>query len=483
MKKFTFLLVFFVVAVATNAQNSKNLQEFMQQDHQKYLKFNEVVKNVEMQSSQRALQLKSTDATLKLDSVVSWDLDLENETWHYGNKDEYYYNQGLKNTSWINKEWNNNSKSLVLEGKTELEFNKDLITSMTFYSKDEDSGELALSGKYMFYYNQSGMLDSSRMYNADEINGQLVLNMKQYRFYNSAKQIEKTDIWIPDEDDGIFVLSLSVVNTYNESGKIKSTTTNMMLGELAMPLSKTEYNYDGSGNLTSKVNSTMNILTGSGLVNEDRYTYQYNGAGKVKVETHSKWNAGTWMDDEKTEYEFNSAGDVSVEIYSEHDGTKWNVVDKYEYEYGTVNFSQVVYPTFFTSFDLIILEDMEEADILNFSKQVTGMKYYEMNNGALKYTGKTTLYYSSATSTNIAETENATFAVYPNPASESVTFSWKGNFDELTLKVYQITGAQVIEQNTSSGRAVSISKLVNGVYFFKLLDKGQTVRSGKLVKN
>jgi hypothetical protein len=106
-----------------------------------------------------------------------------------------------------------------------------------------------------------------------------------------------------------------------------------------------------------------------------------------------------------------------------------------------------------------------------------------MLNGDWKNTGKTTIYYSSGSSTNIIETDNANFAVYPNPATESVSFSWKGNYEILTLELYQVTGARVLEQITSSGKSVSISNLKKGVYLYKLMDGKQFVKTGKLIKN
>jgi hypothetical protein len=105
-----------------------------------------------------------------------------------------------------------------------------------------------------------------------------------------------------------------------------------------------------------------------------------------------------------------------------------------------------------------------------------------MINASWKNTGKTTFYYSGGTSTNITEFENSVVNVYPNPASESVNFSWKDNDEALSLQIYQITGAKVIEQTVYSGKPVSISQLENGVYLYKLLNGQQNVKTGKMIK-
>ncbi len=484
MKKFTFLLAFFVIAFTANSQYSKNLQNKMEQNHEKYLKFSEMIRCVEMQSSSNQLLLKSTAATLKLDSIVEWTLNFGTDKWVYDYKDEYFYNSASQNTSWINKIWDTLSGKWDVEGKTELEYNKDLVTSMLLYDTDEESGELIPSGKFMIFYNSEGIQDSALLYFPEDDGGPLGLNMKQVRHYNNAKQLVKTDVWVVDDEgeEGTLALMQNIVNTYSESGKIKSSTTNMILEGQETPFSKIEYNYDGSDNLSSKINSTLDFFTFS-LAYTDRYTYQYNGSGKVKSEIKSKWEGGAWVEKDKIESEFNAAGDVSVDTNSEKDGANWKVIDKDEFIYSSINFSDIVIPYFFTSFDLVFMVNMEGIEEINFTKQITGIKTSDMINGVWKETDKTTIYYSGGTPTNISETDDSFFAAYPNPATESVSFKWKGNFEELTLEMYQITGAKVLEQNTLSGKSVSLSKLERGVYFFKLMDGKEIVHSGKLIKN
>jgi hypothetical protein len=125
-----------------------------------------------------------------------------------------------------------------------------------------------------------------------------------------------------------------------------------------------------------------------------------------------------------------------------------------------------------------------EIDAVEFvtTKIITSTNEYEMIDGSWKNTDKTAFYYSGGTSTNINEIENSVVSVYPNPASESINFSWKGNHEALSLQIYQITGAKVIEQTVYSGRPVSISHLEDGVYLYKLLNGQQNVKTGKMIK-
>jgi hypothetical protein len=333
---------------------------------------------------------------------------------------------------------------------------------------------LTQESKFLVFYNSDGLQDSTLSYSTKTAGASWILDMKQINHYNASKQLIKTDMWTLDEASGVLSLSMNVVYTYTTAGKIKTSSTNYLMEGVEMLGSKTEYFYDGSGKLTSIENSMINFFT---LVLEKTYrnTYQYNASGKVSVEINSAWNDISWVDNDKTATEYNAAGDVSVEIYSTWNGTAWVEENKDEYTYSTTNFSDVVFPLF------SYLIGSNETTEFSMNKLITGVNSYDMLIGSWKNTGKTFFYYSGGTSTNIIEFGNSLFAVYPNPASVSVSFSWKGNYESLSLEMYQITGVKVLEQVAYSGKAVSISKLENGIYFFRLLNGQQLLHSGKLI--
>ena len=350
-----------------------------------------------------------------------------------------------------------------------------MVNSLLYYSRNDDYTLLTPESKMLIFYNVAGLQDSVLTYAS--IDGSTwKLDAKQIHHYNSSKQLIKTEIWAFDEDLVELVLGMNIVYTYTETGKIKSSTTNFLSDGDEMPFSKVDYNYDGAGRLTSMVSSILSFETFM-MENSYRYTYQYNSSGRVIVETNSSWENGNWIDNDKTESEYNAEGDVAVETNSIWNGAAWLLDEKDEYQYSSQNFSDVIFPNFY------MLSAMIDAVELTFNKLIIGTKTYDMIDGNWKNTGKSTLYFSSGTSTNISELNNSLFAVYPNPAAESVSFSWKGNYENLTLELYQVTGARVKEQITSSGKSVSISNLENGVYLFKLMDGQQSMKTGKLIKN
>jgi hypothetical protein len=76
--------------------------------------------------------------------------------------------------------------------------------------------------------------------------------------------------------------------------------------------------------------------------------------------------------------------------------------------------------------------------------------------------------------------------VYPNPVISLMQVDYKlGMQRELTLKVYDMSGREVLEQKKlKSGDQVNMSRLIRGIYQYQLLDKtGKLLMADKLMKD
>jgi hypothetical protein len=453
MKNFTLLMVMFLISFGISAENSS---ELMKKNQQKQEKISRIVQmgakiNSHTKLNGQAMNLKSAAATQKLDSTVNRISNEETQFWQNDSKGEYLYDAEMKSTTWIEKEWNLASKTWDIVSKTELGFdNNGRINSMLMYESDEVTKVLKQVSKILILYNVEGMQESMSINSSEDGGVTWVLEMKQIYHYNESKQLIKTDIWGMDEDLGELILNMNVVNTYTASGKLNTSSINIIDEDEEISWSITEYKYDGSDKLMAIEYSGFSFQTFT-LDKNSRITYQYNASGDWAAQINSKWNGTAWVDEDKTEYVYNSAGDVSTEIYSTWNGTAWMEDSKDEYTFGTTNFSEVAFPEFgfvadiFSSF--LNLFGINESIDFSYSKVVTEANSYKKVEGSWKNTEKTAFYYSGETSTNINEFENSVVSVYPNPASEQVNFSWKGNHEALTLQMYQITGARVIGTN------------------------------------
>jgi len=476
MKNFTFFLVMFLITLGLSAQNISEFRKRIQQKQEKITQMTqrEAKLNNFLRFSGSASVLKSAMATQKLDSTVDRVLNAGTQLWQNDTKSEYIYDAQMKSTSWIEKEWDLAKKTWIDLSKTDFGYDaQKRINSMLMYDRDSLTQKLILKSKTLTFYNSGGMQDSSLTYSTKTSGKTWILDIKNEYHYNASKKLIKTDMWSLD-DLGVLILDMNIVYTYTASGKIKTSTTNIVDGADEMPLTKIEYFYDGADRLTSREYSRLNFFTFA-FEKSTRDSYQYNASGKVTVEINSTWNGTAWVNKDKYESTFNAAGDESVYITSTWNGTSWVQTEKDENTYSTTNFSEVAFPAIF------YLYGVNEADFA-LNKAITLINSFEMINASWKNTGKTTFYYSGGTSTNITEFENSVVNVYPNPASESVNFSWKGNDEALSLQIYQITGAKVIEQTVYSGKPVSISQLENGVYLYKLLNGQQNVKTGKMIK-
>jgi hypothetical protein len=488
MKNFTLLLVMILFSPVLNAENGSELQKKIQQKQESFARINQMSAKIKSLAKLNGfgVHLKSAEATQKLDSTLNRVLNQETQLWQNDYKDEYLYDAEMKNTAWVEKEWNLTANSWDIISKTELGFdNSDRINSMIMYERDELTQVIKKVSKFLVVYNSEGMQETMSMSSSEDDGVTWILEMKQINHYNEAKQLTKTDIWGLDEDLGELILNMNLVNTYTGSGKINTASMTVLDEGDEIPWSITEYKYDSSEKLTAIEHSMISFLTFT-MEKSSRILYQYNASGNRTAEINSKWNGTTWVDEDKTEYGYNSAGDVSTEIYSTWNGTSWIEESKDEYTFGTTNFSEVAFPQIdfmmdiFSSF--LNFFGINESIDFSYVKAPAGANSFEMINGNWVNTEKTTFHYSGGTSTNINEFENSMVSVYPNPASEQVNFNWKGNFDNLSLEMYQNTGAKVMEQITYSGKPVSISKLENGVYFFRLLNGDDIIFKGKLIK-
>ena len=77
---------------------------------------------------------------------------------------------------------------------------------------------------------------------------------------------------------------------------------------------------------------------------------------------------------------------------------------------------------------------------------------------------------------------NDDFVVYPNPASDTISFSLPAKFSNGILSIYTILGQKVLVQNiTPQASIVSLKSLTEGLYLYKMESDGFS-KTGKIIK-
>lgn len=72
-------------------------------------------------------------------------------------------------------------------------------------------------------------------------------------------------------------------------------------------------------------------------------------------------------------------------------------------------------------------------------------------------------------------------SVYPNPATDLLTFKSILPNDELTLKVFNVIGELVCEKNFIEAQTINTSDWRKGIYFYKAINSKSQTATGKLI--
>jgi hypothetical protein len=94
-----------------------------------------------------------------------------------------------------------------------------------------------------------------------------------------------------------------------------------------------------------------------------------------------------------------------------------------------------------------------------------------------------TLYYSEHAVTGIddfSELLENEISIYPNPATDFITFNLNSEIDEALVSLYDVNGKEVLSQLISVNNRISVTDLEKGLYIYTLKVEG-TVKSGKIL--
>jgi hypothetical protein len=455
MKKFTFLIALTGAVLLSTAQNTETLQKKMEMAGEKYsrvTKSNLLLHNQSGFQTKNVLPsengLKSTAASMSLDSIVSTTWDSESGGWKNDTKDEYFYDSEMKNTMWQNSDWNTGSNTWDIWSKTEVEYNENgSVDKMYIYESYEPGTAPTLMNTVNAFYNEAGRLDSVQHWYADGPDT-WVLEGKQFYYYDDSKRLTEMKMWSLEDDEGEENMAvMRFVFNYTTAGRMETSSMFFLFEEEEMLFFKTYYNYDGSDRLVFTEDWSLDLMSFE-LEKNSRTDFEYNASGDVSTETFSSWDA---------------AGEV------------WTPEETDEYTYHDFSNSEVFFPSYLMYFGIV--EEMPVS-----GKAVAEIETMEWLEGTSQRSAKSIFYYSGGINTFADKPNVNGFSVFPNPATEHVTFRWSENHPTLSIEIYQITGSRILEKQISSGTPVSLSGMDNGIYLFKLNKGNQTLYSGKLIK-
>lgn len=382
--------------------------------------------------------LKSTP-TIKLDSIVISERTSESAPWSRYNKQVFKYDD--------------------YQRLVEISSTKGLY-SRSFWPE-----------KAVFSYNESGKVDSIYLYSniPDYPESCTLFN---FTYNDMGRMLTAYSYYFYE---GNWEINIGKNFSYTPDGNISEIFVEENWWSYWTSLHN--YTYDLEGKL---------IRYQEGSVYQMLATYDYDSEGNLIEENYQDW-----YQKRKQNYYYNSDGSriKSERVYwikpTQNSNLDLCERSSEEYEYLDLNSSDLV------DLHLSLLNQSNELDEVEFCPEELISTVYSQNSfycetSSLPGLKKSEFYYSSITFdpksyTEINDRQNSEFAVFPNPATDQIVFTWKTGYNQLNLKIFQLTGSCVTDMEISSNESINLEKLPRGIYIFKLIGNKRILKTGKLV--
>ncbi len=435
MKKFISILLFTVLIIPALAQYEYHKQAFkVTSQNQVYL----------------TQPLKSVTPTIKLDSVISTKHPpILAGAFTKPFKKIYEYDSNNRLSMITEKAWHPGKKVFGITGTKAFFYNTEgLVDSISC-----NMNGLTNKNSYKYTYNTKGKFET--VYHYAFVSGKWYLSEKLVYLYNDNGILSEI-IYFNGSPDYFSQLGFFKF-TYNNAGQLIEFKP--VLSHNGSFCEQTLYEWNSNGNLISEVHKDFVYDT------KDKAEYFYDNDGdKIKSNHYTEINSAWVLSISSKEYTYIDLKYADL-INNQIPGLNMNNPN----EFGSLAFvTDISNAAFFEPIELKVNKLISEVAFYNDSTLIE----------------KTNYYYSPVTkggTTGVNKLNIADINVYPNPASDKITFTWNQNYNKLNLKIFQVTGACVMDREITSQENVSVKSLPKGMYLYKLSNGSQVVKSGKLI--
>jgi uncharacterized protein YkuJ len=388
-------------------------------------------------------QSKSTSVNKqKLDSIISETWDTTSGQWIIDSKSIYKYDNKGNSILEIAYDLGDSENEWIGNNIEELSYDINNFNILRIsYNWDIDSNKWGAPSKEEISNDGNGNISVSTSYSWNEFDNKWVTNYRSSNFYDV---------------DGNKILS--VYSEWDENFNIWYTN------------SKSEYTFDENGNNIVQVYNSWNSDSSRWEVAMKSESYfDSNGNDTLDIGYYSRDTTTVLKPWFKQFHSYDAYGNWSMEIMYEWNETDslWNEMNKAEYNFdNSYTSDDLYYPYYFN---------------LVFKHKIIEAISYENINSIMVLSYRSTCYYSDpeSTSTPFISAEKS-INVYPNPASDFVTFKLNGNENDFSIELFDYQGRKVISQMAQSGISFSVQNLAAGMYVYKLND-GKNIYTGKLI--
>jgi hypothetical protein len=89
--------------------------------------------------------------------------------------------------------------------------------------------------------------------------------------------------------------------------------------------------------------------------------------------------------------------------------------------------------------------------------------------------------FSQSNMKTIGINSDITLSVYPNPATEFINITVKGNVSNAVVKIYSALGTEVLSENIDSFKKIDVSDFKNNVYIINVYSDEELLQTARFV--
>jgi hypothetical protein len=242
---------------------------------------------------------------------------------------------------------------------------------------------------------------------------------------------------------------------------------------------KEVFNYDSAGNLLDCSGFTESE-TDDDFENDYYSEYSYDDFGNQVLSQSFNWDSDSleWIGSSKSVNEYDDGNNRTyyAEFSWDNLSSEWMIDEELKTTFDeAVLFSDVVFPEEYVSWHLSNLSNVDQ-----YTSMMLSMSLYEMESEYLQNTEQIELYYSVESNTSVDDLSGgALLQVYPNPATDCITFDVDESFVDGMLEIYSIQGRKVFSQEVQNNLQVNVSDMERGLFLYRLIE-GSAISTGKI---
>ncbi len=432
-------------------------------------------------------------------TYFEWDGDQWINFW----KDDYAYDEKGNLTKYVSSEWDGNKwvnswkeeyafdekGNLTQYVNSEWDGNK-WVNSWKFESDYDDQNNL--NEKIDFYGDGNDWIYNLKNKNEYDSNGNNILNSNYYWDGFQWVNYWRNELAYDENgNDTLFIGYIGDGDTWVTSGKAELSYDlfqNLSLYEnytfmdsVFVKIAFMESFYNENENHNIKETKYYNFGNDQWeLFQRDEYNYDANW-NLIQKDIFS-FSENQWINVEKEESVYDEYGNRIEYTYSTIYNDNEQLLPEWKEEYTYDNnftFEDLILP--FTPYDLESASQEGSNIILMFKHKLTHLIFYESYGNDLAITGDYTIYYSEHNTTGINNYNSASNVnVFPNPATNQVSFNIDASINQFTLEFYDLQGKLVMSKIGENNTPVSIEILNKGLYFYRLTEN-QNLYTGKFM--